>query len=166
MSRHSKIAAVAALCGFALASGEAAAASVDTATQPGTDSDRLVFQVHSANLGPGYAWGQGILHYKGADYRISVSGGGAPALGYSKSCAEGSVANLGSVNDFDSTFWAVDAEATAGGGSGAMALENAKGVELRLTTHTHGVRLSAEASRLRFRVLGKSTEGVSSVGCS
>lgn len=128
-------------------------------------SDKLSFQMQEISFGPGYAWGRGILHYRGVDYQISVSGGGAPAIGYSSLCANGTVSNLAVVDDFDSTFWAVGAEATAGSGSGAMALENGKGVEIRLSTSTQGVKLSAETSRLRFRLIGRSSESYDRARC-
>ncbi|NHN85668.1 hypothetical protein GOB93_13600 [Acetobacter musti] len=137
-----------------------------SAADTGTASaDRLVFRLQEASLGPGYGWGTGVLHYKGQDYAVKVSGGGGPAIGYSHSCAEGSVNNLGSVDDFDSTFWSVGAEATAGSGAGTMALQNGRGVELHLSTRTSGARLSAETARYRFRVLGPAKTSFESSRC-
>ncbi|MDG6094284.1 hypothetical protein LOC54_04025 [Acetobacter sp. AN02] len=130
-----------------------------------TDADGIVFRLSSASLGPGYSWGQGVLHYKGTDYAVSVSGGGAPAVGYSTICARGTVQDLPSVTHIDSTFWAVDAEATAGSGVGVMAMQNAEGAELHLSLTSNGVRLAAEAARLRFRLLGKSPKSFASFPC-
>ncbi|MBB3882828.1 hypothetical protein [Acetobacter oeni] len=130
-----------------------------------TTIDRLVFRLQEASLGPGYGWGNGVLHYKGKDYDVRVTGGGGPAIGYSHSCAEGSVSNLGSVDDFDSTFWSVGAEATAGSGIGTMALQNGRGVELHLSTRTSGARLSAETARYRFRILGPAKQSYESMRC-
>ncbi|WP_264805696.1 hypothetical protein [Acetobacter estunensis] len=126
-------------------------------TLASTDSeDKLVFNIRQANLGPGYAWGRGLLHYRGKDYDIRVEGGGGPAIGYSSACAEGTISDLGSLDKFDTTFWAVASEATAGSGIGRMALQNSDGTEIHLQVKSHGARLAAAAARLRFHVLGPS----------
>lgn len=145
--------------------GSSSASSQSAAGSAVTTTDRLVFRLREASLGPGYGWGDGVLHYKGRDYAVRVTGGGGPAIGYSHSCAEGSVDNLGSVDDFDSTFWSVGAEATAGSGIGTMALQNGRGVELHLSTRTSGARLSAETARYRFRILGPAKQSFESSHC-
>lgn len=142
------------------------APSSDTAPTGTAASDHISFSLRQANLGAGYAWGRGVLHFKGADYAIRVNGGGGPAIGYSNACVEGTVSNLASADDLDSTFWAVNTEATAGSGRGMMTLQNGRGAELHLTSRTKGVRLSAEAARLRFHLLGPSPEPYDKGRCS
>lgn len=135
------------------------AASADSA-------DQIVFRITQANLGPGYTWGNGVLHFKDTDYAIRVEGGGAPAIGYSNACVQGAVTGLANVEDFDSTFWAINTEASAGSGTGSMALQNHRGTELHLNVKSRGVRLSAAAERLRFHVLGPAQKSFDSQRCS
>jgi hypothetical protein len=142
-----------------------ASSGTEQATPQTVSDDKVSFTASSISLGPGYVWGHGILHYRGVDYAITVSGGGAPGVGYSHLCAEGTITGLNSVDNFDSTFWAVSAEATAGQGSGVMALQNARGAEMHLDTSASGVRLAAEASRLRFRLTGPAKKPISSFSC-
>ncbi|NHN89313.1 hypothetical protein [Acetobacter conturbans] len=142
----------------------AATTAPDTSITDG--GDQIVFRVSQANLGPGYTWGNGVLHFGGIDYAIRVEGGGAPAIGYSSACAQGVVTGLSNPDQLDSTFWAVNTEATAGSGRGAMALQNSKGVELHLSTKSTGARLSAAAERLRFRIIGPSQKTFASSRCS
>ncbi|AQS84254.1 MAG: hypothetical protein ABF876_16765 [Acetobacter aceti] len=147
----------------------AASAAVETtgtvAPTAGSE-DQIVFRITQANLGPGYTWGSGVLHFKGVDYDIHVAGGGAPAIGYSNACVQGSVNGLANIEDFDSTFWAVNAEAAAGSGTGTMVLQNHRETELHLSVKSRGVRLSAAAERLRFTVVGPAKKSFISQRCS
>ncbi|MCH4023267.1 MAG: hypothetical protein LKE81_07835 [Acetobacter sp.] len=116
------------------------------------NNDSIIFEMHAINFGPGYSWGHGILHFENHDYSFSVSGGGAPAIGYSNLCVTGKITGLSHARDFDSTFWSVDAEATLGSGNFISVLENPKGVDMSLSAASHGYRASASISRLRFRL--------------
>lgn len=140
--------------------------ATDTVAPNADSTDQIVFRITQANLGPGYTWGNGVLHFKNTDYAIRVAGGGAPAIGYSNACVQGSVTGLANVEDFDSTFWAINTEASAGSGTGSMALQNHRGTELHLNVKSHGVRLSAAAERLRFHVLGPAQKSFDSQRCS
>lgn len=142
------------------------AETTDTVAPSADSADQIVFRITQANLGPGYTWGNGVLHFKNTDYAIRVAGGGAPAIGYSNACVQGSVTGLANVEDFDSTFWAVNTEASAGSGTGSMALQNHRGTELHLNVKSHGVRLSAAAERLRFHILGPAQKSFDSQRCS
>lgn len=147
--------------------GQDAHTTSPSETLPQGTPDQVVFRLQVASLGPGYGWGRGVLHYKGQDYDIRVNGGGGPAIGYSNACAQGTVTNLGSVEQFDDTFWSVGTEATAGHGSSQMIFQNSRGAELHLSARTSGVRVSAETARYRFRVLGPSTKGgITAFRCS
>lgn len=149
-----------------LADSSAFANPLPTDTAAKENSDQIVFRISQVNVGPGYTWGNGILSIGGEDYAIRVEGGGAPAIGYSKACAHGEVTGLSSADQLDSTFWAVHTEATAGGGTGSLVMQNSRGVELHLKTKTSGARLSAAAERLRFHVLGPSKTKIAAAACS
>jgi hypothetical protein len=96
----------------------------------------------SVALGVGVSWGDGKLLYEGKEYPFSVNGLSVADLGVSKVTASGDVFNLKSVSDFPGNYVAAQAGAALGGGAGAIALRNQKGVVMQLTGTGTGVQLT------------------------
>jgi hypothetical protein len=99
----------------------------------------------SVALGVGVSWGDGTLTYQGKEYPFSVNGLSVADLGVSKVTATGDVFHLKSVSDFSGNYVAAQAGAVVGGGGGAIALRNQKGVVMQLVGTGTGVQLTLAA---------------------
>lgn len=97
---------------------------------------------HSADLGVGYTWGEGTLHFRGKSYKFEIKGGDVVALGFSKSQATGHVYNLTNLYDFAGKYGAASGEATAGVGIGGANLQNSNNVVIKVDTKSTGGRLA------------------------
>ena len=106
----------------------------------------FTFTGGSVSLGVGYVWGHGVLTYQGKEYPFSVHGLSAPALGGSHVSASGTVYGLKSLEDFNGTFMAATASATAGGGAGASAMRNQRGVVIHLLSTSVGFEFQLATS--------------------
>ncbi|MDI2090043.1 hypothetical protein [Commensalibacter oyaizuii] len=113
---------------------------------PAATSDKpsgtVYMTFHSADVGVGYTWGDGILKYHGKTYKFKIKGGNVVALGFSKSQASGHVYNLKNIYDFAGNYASAAGEATAGVGVGAANLKNTKNVVIAIDTKTMGGRLA------------------------
>nr|WP_220795108.1 hypothetical protein [Gluconacetobacter sacchari] len=115
---------------------------------------QITFVMKEVGVGAGYTWGKGHLVYAGRSYAFTISGGGLGSIGYSHIAGHGTVRNLTRLQDFDGTYWAVQAEATVGRGVGGKLMENNRQVDIDLTaTAAGGARLSAEAMRITLHLL-------------
>ncbi|MBB2203838.1 hypothetical protein [Gluconacetobacter takamatsuzukensis] len=113
----------------------------------------VTFMMKEIGVGAGYTWGTGQLVYAGRSYDFTISGGGLGSVGYSHIQGHGTVRNLARLQDFDGTYWAVQAEATMGKGLGSKLMENNHQVDIDLTAATaSGARLSAEAMRITLHL--------------
>ena len=95
----------------------------------------------SVAAGLGYTWGEGTIDYKGKVHHFTVNGLSAGDLGASKIEATGEVFGLNSLEDFEGTYGAVTAGATAGAGGGATEMKNANGVTITAKANTEGAKL-------------------------
>ena len=89
----------------------------------------------------GVNWGGGTLHFKGKDTPLKVRGLSVGAIGLNKFSARGSVYHLKQVADIEGTYVAAEASATVGGGAGAIAMKNEKGVVIQATGTSAGAAL-------------------------
>ncbi|CAK7193248.1 hypothetical protein COMNV_01462 [Commensalibacter sp. Nvir] len=105
-------------------------------------SAKIYMTFHSADVGVGFTWGDGVLKYHGRSYPFTIKGGNIVALGFSKSQATGNVYNLRNLYDFEGEYAAASGEATAGVGVGAANLKNSKNVTISIDTKTIGGRLA------------------------
>lgn len=105
-------------------------------------SGTVYMTFHSADVGVGYTWGDGILKYHGKSYKFTIKGGDIVAVGFSKSQASGHVYDLKNLYDFAGNYAAASGEATAGVGVGAASLKNSKNVSISIDTKTMGGRLA------------------------
>ncbi len=90
----------------------------------------------------GFAWGNGVLEYRGERYPFTVRGFSVIDAGVSKVFAQGKVYNLENVEDFEGRFMAAMAGATPGGGAGAAAMQNQNDVRVVWTATSQGLSVS------------------------
>ncbi|MDG6094064.1 hypothetical protein LOC54_02860 [Acetobacter sp. AN02] len=118
----------------------------------GEQTGTVVLTAKSADVGVGYTWGEGTLHFKGKVYHFTISGGQIAAVGFSKYESRGVVYNLHKVSDFSGTFATLSGEATLVKGVGGSVLENSNGVRLKLETAANGARLAASGQGLSIKL--------------
>jgi hypothetical protein len=139
------IAAVTALA--AIAPAYAAAPTPAVPTAQAMPNGVATFTATRIAIGVGYAWGRGVLTYRGQSHPFTVRGLSALGIGASTMTGTADVYNLTTMADFEGVYGAVSAGASVGpAGAGAGVLRNAKGVELRLTAQEEGLELSLAIS--------------------
>jgi hypothetical protein len=97
----------------------------------------------SVALGLGYAWGNGVLTYKGKEYRFRVKGLSAGAVGATGIDVTGDVYHLKDLADFAGTYAGFAAAATVGGGVDYSAIQNGSGVYIQLHGTSMGMLFQA-----------------------
>jgi hypothetical protein len=112
-----------------------------TSAQPAT-TGKVTLASKSVALGAGVSWGDGILEYRGKQYKFTIEGLSVVDLGVSRVSARGEVTNLKKIEDFAGNFIATGAGGTVGGGAAVAALKNQNGVEMALTATTQGVKFA------------------------
>ena len=113
------------------------------ADESGRPDASVEFKEGSVAVGIGYAWGKGVLTYKGKRYPFKISGLTAGELGATKITARGDVYHLKQLADFNGTYTSASAGATAGGGFDVEAMRNGNGVEIKMVSTTKGADLRA-----------------------
>ena len=140
-----------------LATAAALLATPAVAADPGVNQApdaHVTIYAKSANLGVGWSWGGGVLHYGHHSYHFSISGLNVAAVGYSTLTGHGRVYNLHHLHDFDGTYYQSHGEVTAGSGIGGSLYVNGNGVQLRVDDVTHGAQLAGSASGIQFKLRG------------
>ena len=120
--------------GLVLAKGKHAAAA---------PSATVRVEAKEVAAGVGWAWGDGVLNYRGKRHRFKISGLTAVGVGAARQEATGEVHNLKSLDDFEGTYTSVEASGAVGGGAGIATMKNTKGV--RITLHSASQGVSAQA---------------------
>jgi hypothetical protein len=92
--------------------------------------------------GVGITWGDGTLKYKGKEYKFTVRGLDAGAVGITKISAKGDVYNMEKVEDFAGNFVSAQAGVAVIKGPIGLLMRNAKGVVINLKAVQTGVQLS------------------------
>ena len=130
-----------------------ASTSAAYAADPGVSTPidgTVIIRAHSAAVGIGYTWGDGVLKFHGRRYSFTVKGVDVAAVGYSTVVGHGRVYNLHKIADFSGTYGASTGEATLVNGIGGQVLVNAAGVQLRVDDVTKGARLSGAADGIQL----------------
>jgi hypothetical protein len=96
----------------------------------------------SVGAGLGFAWGDGVLEYRGHRYPFKVTGFSIVDVGVAKVFAKGEVYNLKTVEDFEGMFMAAVASGTFAGGAGAAAMQNQNDVKMVWTATNQGLSFS------------------------
>ena len=107
-----------------------------------TGTVRVVFTKGGFIVGVG--GGHGVLHFRGRNYRFTVSGMSVGfTVGASTSHLVGHALNLQSPTDIQGHYSAIGAGGAVAAGAGGVALQNERGVVLQLSGGKVGVELSA-----------------------
>src|SRR5262249_14619105 len=94
----------------------------------------------SIAAGIGWTWGSGTLTLlDGSQHHFKVSGLDVVAVGVKQATGVGYVFNLQNLKDFEGKYVKAAAGIAVGGGAGAAALQNDKGVAISLTGVGQGV---------------------------
>jgi hypothetical protein len=109
-----------------------------------TGSVRL--SIGKAGFIVGFGGGQGILAFKGKNYRLSIGGISVGTIGAAKADLIGHAYHLRSPEDIAGTYSAVSASVAVAGGGKVVRLQNAKGVVLELRGAQVGLELSTALS--------------------
>jgi hypothetical protein len=125
----------------------ASIAPVAAADQP---SGEISFSGGSVAVGVGFTWANGTLHFNGHDYPFSINGVSVADVGAASIDGSGEVYNLQHVEDFSGNYVAASADVTVGGGAGAAALENQKGVRVYLHTTSVGLKINLSTDGVKF----------------
>src|SRR5262245_28420523 len=112
----------------------------------------MTLKSKSVAAGVGFSWGEGKLHYAGHTYKLAVDGLTVGSVGASEVQANGDVYHLKKLADFDGNYTAVVGEATVGGGAEGLIMKNQNGVEIRMTSTTKGLKLTAGVSGVKLSV--------------
>jgi len=118
----------------------ALAATALAATNP-NPSGKISIESTSIAAGVGVSWGDGVLSFKGKQYRFSVDGLSLVDWGISKASAVGEVYNLTDVSKFNGTYLAGEAGFALVGGMGGVSMRNDQGVVLILRSVSKGAKL-------------------------
>jgi hypothetical protein len=94
----------------------------------------------------GVGGGSGILHYKGRDYRLRISGVSLGTIGLARADLVGRAYNLRSAADIAGTYSAVSGSIAVAGGAKGVQLQNANGVVLVLQGRQAGFEASFSLS--------------------
>lgn len=116
--------------------------SAVTAAQPAATEGTVRLHILKAGFIVGVGGGDGVLHYHGHSYRLSVGGIGIGSLGIAGVQLSGTATNLHRVADIAGTYGAAGAGATFVGGGQAVTLQNDKGVVLTLRGPQVGFQVS------------------------
>ena len=118
----------------------ALAATALAATNP-TPSGKVSIESTSIPAGVGVSWGDGLLSFKGKQYRFSVDGLSLVDWGISKASAVGEVYNLTDVSKLNGNYLAGEAGFALVGGMGGVSMRNDQGVVLILRSVSKGAKL-------------------------
>jgi len=111
-------------------------------SQADTGTVRVVFTKGGLIVGVG--GGHGVLHFRGHNYRFTVSGMSVGfTIGASTTNFTGQALNLQTPSDIQGTYNVIGAGGALAAGAGGVQLQNQKGVILQLAGGRVGVELSA-----------------------
>ena len=131
---------------LALAPLQASLAADVTAQDLAKPPDATVdFEATQVRLILGGAAGEGVLHFKGKDYKFKLKAATVGGVGATDVAGTGKVHFLKSVEDFAGTYTAIGAGAALVAGKGGSTLQNSKGVVVSTTSKATGVALNLGA---------------------
>ena len=113
----------------------------------------ITLRAKSADVGVGWTWGNGTLHWHGHNYPFTVKGLNVAAVGYSTVDAHGVVHNLKDLHDFDGTYASSTGSVTVNKGIEGQALVNGNGVQIDLSGATRGARLSGSVDGIELKLV-------------
>lgn len=141
------------LAGCGLAVAVTAAGLPAWRAQAAATDGTITLRAKSADVGVGWTWGNGILHWRGHNYPFTVKGLNVAAVGYSTVEAHGVVHNLKHLHDFDGTYASSTGSVTVDRGIEGEALINGNGVQIDISGETKGARLSGSVDGIELRLV-------------
>ena len=140
---RSTFAAIAAACVLAMP----VAASADEAPD-GT----IELSGASVAAGVGFTWGKGTLRYEGRSIPVTFKGLSLVSAGADSITASGEVYHLAKLEDFEGNYTAASVGATLAGSGSATAMQNQKGVVIKLVSSNQGLQANLSLEGVAFRV--------------
>jgi len=113
--------------------------AVGFASEEKTPDATISLETGSVAAGVGFSWGSGTLTYQGNTYPLKVKGMSVGKVGISKATATGNVYHLKKLEDINGNYVGVGAEASLGGGAGAVTMKNQNGVVIHVIATTKGL---------------------------
>src|SRR4030095_15760322 len=114
------------------------------------NTGKITIETMSVAAGLGYAWGEGVLEYRGQRYPLTVKGFSLVDVGQHR-VARGEVYGLKNAEDFEGTFMAAIVGGTLGAGAGAAALKNQNDVDMVWTATSQGLSFSLAHSGINVK---------------
>jgi hypothetical protein len=128
--------------------------SVAVGQEAPNHSGTITVTATSITAGIGWTWGSGTLTLlDGSQHRFKVSGLDVVSVGIKQATAVGNVYNLKNVQDFEGKYGKAAAGIAVGGGAGAAAMENDKGVVINLTGVGQGVEVRLSVSGMDVQLV-------------
>jgi hypothetical protein len=115
------------------------------------NTGKITIETMSVAAGLGYAWGEGVLEYRGQRYPFTVKGFSIVDVGVQHRVARGEVYGLKNAEDFEGTFMAAIVGGTLGAGAGAAALKNQNDVDMVWTATSQGLSFSLAHSGINVK---------------
>ena len=132
-----------------LASGHDQQKEVDASKME--QSGTLTFHGESISLIAGGTWGEGVLSFKGKQYKFKAKSIGAGyTAGYKEVDAKAVIYNLKNINDFAGTYWGVSAGGTLFVGAQVANVTNDKDVLLNISGTSEGAAVDIAAGLKRI----------------
>jgi hypothetical protein len=116
-------------------------------------SGTITLSSKSVAIGIGVQWGDGVLKFKGKEYKFEINGLSLIDVGVSSITATGHVYHLTNVSDFAGTYVAAEVGIALGAGGGAQAMKNQNGVTMKLTSTKAGIKfkLAPEGVKIQLK---------------
>ena len=125
-------------------------ALVPTFSLADTGSVRL--KVTKAGFIVGVGGGNGVLHFHGKNYRLTIGGISAGTIGVAGADLVGTATNMHKPSDIAGVYSAASASIAAGGGGKVVTLQNSNGVVLTLRGRQVGFEASLSVSGLTISI--------------
>jgi hypothetical protein len=117
-----------------------------------TPDATLTFSAKTIAVGVGVSWGKGTLHYRGKDYPITVDSLSVLNLGADNIEGTAEVYHLANIDDFSGAYAAVSAGATVSTGAASTAMQNHRGVVIRMHSNAKGLRFNASLEGINMKL--------------
>lgn len=110
----------------------------------------ISIEYKQVSAGVGYSWGDGILKFKGKEYKFKVKGLKVISVGISSLKAKGLVYSLENISDFPGNYLSWEGGAALIKGAAGLAMRNQKGVLIALQASQTGVDLNMGANGINI----------------
>ncbi len=109
------------------------------------------FSTNTVQVGIGFTWGQGTLHFGEQVYSFDVTGFNLVGVGFTEARFSGEARNLMNAADFAGTYKGGAGGLTIGGGGTFVSMTNDKGVKMKLTSESEGVQMNIGGGGIKVK---------------